>query len=560
MKKLIAIAALLAACGHPEPAQAPTGAITDVVVVLKGSSEPLPFDPRGGRLTIVTRQISGLVGHPIVLELDTALSPELRASLEETVLASFETIARELVMLQKDDPEMFAVAKGITRVECHYDAVAKESDGELTERGTVLTVTSPPDNFPLLERGVLMDAVYDAHIAELDKRFANMDPTRIPEGQREAWFTYATKRHPYEHVGQLIRFSATVDPRSALGIKVRKWLVDDINYLVTQKSFKADYGAWLNRNLGYLDQDDKVRIARKVFDGSQALVLPGFDRFGFGMGIYDDWLAGKVHGELEKLVVCPQTRRGEAETEIHFGCSRFFPVAFDESDRFADVVVKRNEDHRLLEIALLNLGYNQGPQSVAFVTKLAPHRALFEDGVRILFHDHQRRDDVKSALDEIAPKWWRDLPNERGLVLLIMGRRAEDYDPGYGDERWRRFTKEFGGPVERDVMTSFFAEGPRAIEMAPQMWLAFQKGTDRDELVAQNLPALFTRPSAKVTSALRLLRRRYCDEKDASGMSQARAVLDQYARSHPDAPATVSNAVVDFTLQRCAKSVSDDRD
>jgi hypothetical protein len=141
-----------------------------------------------------------------------------------------------------------------------------------------------------------------------------------------------------------------------------------------------------------------------------------------------------------------------------------------------------------------------------------------------------------------------------------MGRHWEALDPHYADSQWERFTKEFGGPVKRDVMTLFFAEGSRAIEMTPKMWLAFAKGSDRDELVAKNLPGLLGRGGGKVTGPLGLLRKRYCNEKDGAGLSSARRALDDYAKSHADAPAAVSNAVVDFSLQRCAKAAPTDDD
>jgi hypothetical protein len=141
--RMLVAAALLATalgCGGGTITPAKHGGIRDVVIVLKGSDEPLPFDPRGGRLTIVTQGITRTVGHPVILELDTALSPELKASLEETVLASFETIARELVLLRDEDPEMFARARAVERVVCSYDAAAKQRSGALQEIGMVFVV------------------------------------------------------------------------------------------------------------------------------------------------------------------------------------------------------------------------------------------------------------------------------------------------------------------------------------------------------------------------------------------------------------------------------------
>ncbi|MBX3233104.1 MAG: hypothetical protein KIT84_13120 [Labilithrix sp.] len=559
---------------------APRGAITDVVVVLKGSSEPLPFDPRGGRLTKVTSDVAQLVGHPIVLELDTALSPELSASLEESVLASFETIVRELVLLQKEDPAMFAKARGIERVACRYDAVARDTEGELTSGGKVLSVRSPPDRFPLLARHVLVDAVYTAYIGDLDARFGDADPTRLPARERGAYFDYMTSSRPgrgylwiaarrrgendaqlrEEHLARLLRFAGAVDAKSDLGVKARRWLLSELQYVGVGT---RAYVAWLDQNAATFSDEEKLTLAKKVFDRRDAAALPGFDATSFGFAVYDQWAAGKVHGDLEKVVVCPQKRRGEAETEIHYGCSGFFESLF-KTDAGRDALARRAaSDARLLEVALLNLGHGQGKEAVAFMNLLARTEQSFHEAGRILFHDYARRDDVRDALEAAAPAWWRDLPKQRGFALLVMARRNEQLHPHYADGQWTRWTAEFGGAVKGDVLASFLAEGPRAVEMVPNMWLAFAKGAERDELVARSLPLLLDRDRAartsRATAPLALLRTRLCAEKSAASLATMRTALDRWTKDHPDAPSAVSNAVADYQLPRCTKEQARDR-
>ncbi|MDF2696123.1 MAG: hypothetical protein K0S65_4506, partial [Labilithrix sp.] len=118
---------------------------------------------------------------------------------------------------------------------------------------------------------------------------------------------------------------------------------------------------------------------------------------------------------------------------------------------------------------------------------------------------------------------------------------------------------EFGGPVQRDVFAAYLAEGPSAIEMAPKIWPALAKGTDRDDLVAKSLPILLARDrearSSRTGPVLVLLRQRLCDEKNATGLSTVRASLLRWRAEHDDETdaAVVSNALADFTLERCAK-------
>jgi hypothetical protein len=589
MKRALCICVLLVGCGE-EPKTPQQGAITDVVVVLKGGSEPLPFDPRGGRLTVVTREIQGLVGHQIVLELDTALSPELKASLEETVLASFETIARELVILQKEDPDMFAAAKKIERVRCHYDAVAKESDGELEDGGRILSVTSPPDRFPLLERGILLDAVYTSHIDALDKRWGELDPSRLSPSQQGAYFTYMMTTRPgagylwiaarasnaqhnwdslrVEHFKRIIRLSNAVDQESALAEKIRHFLAGEIDYPMRTPELHHDYATWLGQNISRLNDDDQLKVANAIFmRHNETVTLPSFDRFGYGMMLYDRWTQGKVHGDLEKAVVCPKTRRGEAETEIMWSCSGFFEVTLrDPRDRaqLANTIIKRNEDRRLLELTLLNIGHDDGKHAIEFTDLFQSRPALFQQAVRLLVFDNKRRDDVQSALEPAGPRWWRDLPALRGTTLLVFGEKYDHLDAYYGDNQWQRWIAEYGGAVKRDVMQSFLAEGPRAVELVPKMWLAFAKGTERDDTYARALPVLLesdrTQRTSRSTKVLSLLRIRLCNEKNSTGLTTMRSSIERWASEHSDSRAMVSNALADYTLARCKVIDHDKRD
>jgi hypothetical protein len=619
---LAALALLVAACGgHADPGS-PKGGIRDVVVVLTHGDEPLPFDPRGGRITAVTDSITRLVGHPVVLELDTALSPELKASLEETVLASFETYARELVLLQKEDPAMFAEAKRIARVVCTYDAVATDSKGALEARGTRLAVRAPPDRFPLLERWVVSEAVYLAHIDALEARWGEADPTKLPEREQSAWLGYMTTTRPgagylwianrrkkqggekgddlrVEHVGRILALARVIPKRSPLDARTTAFLLENAGFLGGFSArppgpFHADpalvsrvtggYAAWLGDRAPGFDDADRLKLAHAVFEHRNSFcggtdrgrctpdaVFPGFDRLAFGLSIYDAWVKDNApfdvsgpapRAVLFKEVLCPQKPRGEAETEIRWGCSPFFGVAIeDDADRarLAERIASRH-DARLLEQALLNHPHGGGPAALALVESLRDD-ALQRRGLSVLFHDLARVDDVRSALENEAPRWWRDQPGRRGFALLVMARQNEHLDTHYGDSHWQRFVAEFGGPIGKDVLAAFLAEGARAAEMAPKIWPALAKGPERDALVARAMTTLLEKDRADRTTRARgpllLLRFRYCTEKNEAGFATVRGALDGWAKAHPDDAAAVANARADFTVARCAKATAD---
>jgi len=607
------IAAVLAlGCGGGSAGSEPPkhGAIRDVVVVLKGGDEPLPFDPRGGRLTLVTQEISRLVGHSVIFELDTALSPDLKASLEETVLASFETIARELVLLQKEEPAMFAKARAFERVVCRYDAAAKESAGVLQDGGRTLVVRAPPDRFPLLERWVLTQAVYEAHVADLDERWGEVDPTRLAPREHAPYLAYMVKTRPgagyewvasrvtkggtprdelrAEHAERIVKLASVVEKKSPLARKLNAFLLESAPFVgslaggrwnvdpAVARRVAGGYEAWLGREVAVFDDDEKVRLERALFEGSGAeKSLPGFDRFAFGLAVYEAWakegartdLPPGPRRQLIEKIVCPVKRRAldvaEAEREIRYGCSRYFAFVLGEEKERARLgkTIETRRDPKLLEMALLNLGHQQGAQALALLESFRDE-TLFRHGFAVLFHDLARRDDVRAVLEKAAPRWWRDAPDRRGLALLVMARQWEHLHVHYGDKQWTRFVAEFGGPIQRDVFAAYLAEGPRAIEMAPKIWPALEKGSERDELFARSLLVLLGRDrearSSRARPALVLLRARLCEEKNASALNTIRLLLDRWRADHPDDAAAVSNVIADFTLARCRKPSSED--
>ncbi len=625
-------ATVVLACGggdaESRAGAATAGEIRDVVVVLKDSREPLPFDPRRGRITLVTRELETLVGHRVVLVLDTALSPELVASLEETVLASFEGLVRELTLVERDDKEMFEMARRLERVVCTYDAALEESTATLDASGKVLSVRAPPERFPLLERGLMTDALYRAFTNELDARYGEADPTRLPPRDHAAYFAYMTRTRPgagyvwiasragkergqrrattkaehdpwttlrLVHVGRIVALAGVVDARGPLAKRIRAFLLESAGFLAgftspsdggradpaALREVLAAYDKWLSGSVASFDAGERLALAKVVFDRSASRCgadcahdasFPSLDRLAFGLSVYDEWMRTGARvdlpdddsGRLFKTVVCPKARLGEAEKEIRYGCSEFFARTLREDSarsRLAGAILKRR-DGRLLETALLNLGTNEGPSAVALVDAMTPDDALFRHGVRVAFHDLARRDDVKSALEKAAPRWWRDAPARRGLAFLVLARQWEHLDVHYGDNQWRRFVAEFGGAVGREILAGYLAEGSRAVEMIPKVWLALARTADRDALVAKSLAVLLDKDrelqTARAVPVLLLLRRRLCEERNETGLAGVRAELERWSRAHATDASGVANALADFTLARCtAKEKSD---
>lgn len=603
MKRALAglLLCTLVAChagGEPK-----TGTIDSVSIVLVGADEPLPFDPRGGRLTIVTRQIESLVGHPVVLELDTALSPQLKVSLEESVLASLENVARELVQLKRDAPAAFSLARSIVRIRCRYDAVAERSDGKLV--GEILEVKSPPRQFPLLDRGLFTHVLVEEAMASLMKQWGDADPTQLGARDQETWFEAMTLTRPgwgyvwshtrarggdrtalrAEHLERILRLADVVAPGS-LRHRVEDFLLTEGAWIQDSRSSEANprvhahYVTWLSRSAPSFDDAKNLKLANALYRDRYLgdPKVPTFDVLAFGLSVYDGWVRDGApvpvvdgpRGELQKTMICPSVRRGESETEIRYGCSSFFADALRDEKQRARLAarIESTHDTRLLDQALLNLEVHRErregsgkPRSSATdalaLLDLFKDPALFHHGFRVLFDDHRRRDDVQSALEAVAFDWWRDVPARRHLTLLVLGRRRAALHPHYQDSQWEMTVKELGGPIEPALLQRLVAEGAEAVAMVPTMWKALARSNARDVEVAKALPILLDRDLAtremRATPALVQLHGRLCDERNASGLALVRSSLQGWAAQHPAEAVAVSNAIADSTIARCAR-------
>lgn len=589
MRRWLAVLAFVAACGGGAETAAPRGGIDEVVVVMRGD-EPLPFDPRGGRLTIVSRELARVLGHHVTLELEPALSPVYRASLEESVIASLEGLTQDLVALEKESPEIFAATARLERIVCRYDAVAKESRGKVVEDGRTIEVFAPPDRYPILARGVVSRALDDAFVEGADARWGDVEPERVPPAEHGAYFAYLTRTRPgygylyvgkrakgrdhddvrLELVGKVVRLHPLLTPGSEVEAAARRFLLDHATFVGAPDGKRdprrvQEYVAWLSTRAGTLPESDRLALAKVLFERSP--VLPGFDGFAFGMSIVDAWARSghpfdpPAKTKLFETVVCPARASTDANPDVRYGCSAFFARALrdeQEQKRLAEAVLARR-DPLLVDAVVMNLGYGDGARALAFVERLSADDALFRRGVRVLLDDLARRDDVQKALDDVALRWWRDHPTRRGLAVYLLARRWAHLHPHYADNQWTRIVPELGGPLSREVYAAYLEQGPRAVELAPSLWPALAKGSFRAELLARALPRLLERDrqarTSRTPAMLAAVRGRLCAERDAVGLAAVRAEVVRWTREHPDDAAQLANAAADLLVEKCPKSV-----
>jgi hypothetical protein len=367
MKRLAVAAMLLAAgCGSGRAAGRgaayAAGASTHgVYVAIVPPARELPFDPSNARLLQASRELADIAGHPVTLEIDAALVPQGRSSLEHELVRSIEHAARDLAAFKKERPRAFAtIAASLDAIACRYRATVREPQARFDpgERRVIVTQTAPGSS--LVPPGLLRAALEDAFEAELARRYAAKMPDEVPPAERAAYFEHLTQTRPgYGNLserrarkarGELPELDAlATDPHAetilrvarlgeilgastdALAAAVREWLVGEAAYFAHAYDTRAEVIArlapsspwrraeaawvrWLNAHLASLSDAGRVAIARAAFPSrgrcrepdpcpDQPASMPGFDRIAFGLAVVDEWRAGghRTEGEGERF-------------------------------------------------------------------------------------------------------------------------------------------------------------------------------------------------------------------------------------------------------------------
>ena len=294
----VALAALVG-CGAAS--SRPIVVTNEVAIAFTPAAPDVPFDPHAARLAQATRQLTGILGHGVALEVDTALLVPFRSSLEDALADAVEHLTRDVTSLRKARPRAFArESLLLQRVSCRYSALLDHRTARL-DAGTL--VVAEPATGELLEDGLVQSALDDDYEVWVDATLSALPPDRVPPGDWEDYFEWAIhpRRRPTDGHEPSEQEKFDVDPRGQSLLRVTQFarvagtgdgslaraidahLVDESYYLLLAyendaamvrraapdslfRRAEASWVGWLNGRMPSLEDRQKVILAERIFD------------------------------------------------------------------------------------------------------------------------------------------------------------------------------------------------------------------------------------------------------------------------------------------------------
>jgi hypothetical protein len=559
----------------------------DIAITIVPEQDELPFDARGARLRAATDQLSGLVGHPIAIQIDAALVSELRSSFEHALIDAIEQTARGVQAFKRDEPEAFArTAARLRRIEHKYRPSADAASARFDAESGVLTIELPSHPSSLVPGdfifgNVLLRALLEEDDAHRERVFAGRTPETVSRDELRAYFTYLTRTRPGygnlserarrvkgddteelagsprgETIVRVVRIHDLAKNDPELTARARAWLFQQLEYVFAQAyenprvawaklgpqtSFRraeAAYVKWLGGAVKQATPKEKLALATHLYRADPSSdPYPGFDRFGFGWGVVDEWVrAGRPMPErtedpalaLYDDVVCPTVRDAKGEHVRNRGCASSadgfiaFAVATDERRKRLARSLDERKDAALADTILFTVAHVRKVEPDPFravLDALDPRGPAWRAGIDILARDRDRR------TEEDGAQLWAK--GQRGPGLLLLAQSKRSLDPYYADEYWGRFAKSFGTKIDAATLGQMLEHGALAFETVPMLWPALAPGFSRADALLPKLDAMM--PDGRRT--LSAIVTRMCNE----GATQDLAKIHAWSEKHSDA-------------------------
>jgi hypothetical protein len=561
---LLALASI--ACVHEGGPERPIVVGTTVVAVsFSTTPEELPFNPRGARLVAAGQQLERSLGHPFQIQLDAALVPQWRANFENALSASLEVVARNLAWLARTHPRVDAFARPrLARIVCRYDSAARYLSSDFDPATGALTVDTPvprvaaastQPNAPegaILPEGVLTFALPTAYFRDLERRYDDTAPEEVPPGELDAYWDYLERYQTGMYhrpvppvrpaladdpeavlIERTVRFAARVPPDAPLAAEVARrlarwarWFMlaytqrpDDVASAPPGSAFhhaEAAYSGWLARRMGHLPPAEQHAILRDALfahrsDGRYVAAFPGFDAFGYALGVLDAWRAAghpsshKAAGDdpLLRDIVCPAARDELQRLRVVEGCeSHFYGWALAQPEarrRLLEAIVTRR-DAALTETVALNVAYLDTHEVIELWRSLEDRPVEWDIVARVIAAVEMQGAGAgagPAALYDEGLRLWRAHPDRRGAVLYVL-RALEPYNMIRDSlVNWTEFDRVFGARIGAAEYAAYVRMGPYAIGRLAGLWKALGDGYSRAEPLIPVLDAYLDDTSLK---------------------------------------------------------------
>ncbi|HEX7664159.1 MAG TPA: hypothetical protein VF407_06610, partial [Polyangiaceae bacterium] len=484
--------------------------------------------------------------------------PEWRSTFEEALVQGVENVARDLAEAEKREPALFAFgAPRVKRVFCKYDAVAREDDVTMDAAAGEVTIAMPAKGESLIPRGAIYAAMTDAFTAELERRYANVEPEKADDP--ELYFDWLTDHHPRSsststtalrdssratQIERAARLSLALAPAAApkagekksLPARVNAWLVSERDFFGNAyeshfdealqapagsafRKGEAAYVAWLNARFAGLDPAAQRQLlkstavktsdrARRPGEGTYVTTaFAGFDWLGHAFAVVDAWIAAGH----------PVGRGPDSESDRRGLFDEI--VAARPKDENGRRMSWSSTDHELYEYGL-RTSAKERKRFLDFV--LAKHDALFTEAVMINVRELRGGDDTARTIavwrsfdgDEAT---WRAAAavvgedadrGEKRLLVDELAREWKAYPQRRGEllylftraDRygnavdWPRFAEQSGAPISQAEFTAFVGSHPNALAYAKSVWPALERKFARADAIVPRLDAFVDAP------------------------------------------------------------------
>lgn len=379
--------------------------------VASESSRP-GVDRRDPRVAAAGAAVAALVGHPIEVTIDAALTARLGDSAQAAFVRALEALVDGVRQVKGSNAEALAYAAPLWRqVTLQYEP-SSQAPAPVLEASGILRVRVPPHDLLLSAYDVKL-ALYNAFDTAGAARYAGREPESIPPSEQRAYYRYLSDSHkrpglapgversPLDRLGRLLRlYDRLVD--TELRIELRHRLARFASSLSEMRREGATdawtaaqkaYVTWVNDHGADLDFGDRSEISKAMFadlriDPGHAM-RQGLDLVRFAIPIlqafvgaprdsvgrdgesHDDF-ADRDEQEVEEVILCPAFSASwlEETSGNHRSCrGDFYAEVFDGPNGASALahLLERFPNERLTVSAILNLLVSKGTDDVLAV-------------------------------------------------------------------------------------------------------------------------------------------------------------------------------------------------
>ncbi|MBK6694407.1 MAG: hypothetical protein IPG50_19695 [Myxococcales bacterium] len=558
---VVAGALSLVACAGASPAGGEIRLRTEVRVIRDDGEERLGIAPEQARTAAAGAALEKALGHAVRVDVDAALTPRSASGLETQTASALEGLARYFSDLRQDGLALEFVRRKLVRVAAKYRAAEEHADASFDdETGTLLFTMREASHHGWLPSRYALDAAIDGALArDLERRFAKRTETSLSDDELEAYLRLLLSRPKVRTRAQskeageearagrlllLVRFEKRARG-TPVHAEVEKNLARDVGFVLHRerqapafRELRYAYAGWVDERFFKMPKDERRGLYEallgrtprdEVCTSDPCTLLPELDRVTLALRFFTE-AAPRDEGDFDAFdqALCVHIEGRDGKLERNRSCSsvyEFFLATEAHAERLVDALV-RAKRREFLVAALAN-----ARERMPILLSALERRggALHAESMRMVLDldDYRLRDQRRTTLRHEATRLWPRRPDLRPLLLRIL---LEDYAAsGRDDEAFARLGAEFG-PIDAGLFARFLDEGPRSVELSPQLWPALKGVAAPFDVLAPRLDSFIAKRGVDAAKTIGALAKRACETRDVAGLRAIRQVLERRAK------------------------------